>query len=519
MALNVGTRLIGKYTITKVIGEGGFGVVYIAKEELSGKMVAIKEYFPVQVCKRSADGKVFLKMKDEFHQTMYYKGRARFTNEAKSLYEMEHEHIVKVYEYFEENNTAYMVMDYIRGISLKQFLKKNTKLNSAQAEGILQPLIGAIEYLHNFKGGIIHRDIAPDNIIIDMAKGVPILIDFGTTMGLDDSGATAFAKPYYSPIEQSSEGLTDLQGFHTDLYSLAATFYHCLTGSKPEDATARMLNSDEVNLSKTLAEEFDPKLLKLVDLGLIVRPEQRPQSVQKWLELAGYREAPSTNIPTPDTGEEQEHAGDGKTKASRTEPKKSKAPMAFVLLLLVAIGSGAGYYFMPPTTPSVVRVGFELVPASTELKINGKVINSNSTYSIVAGRNYGVSLSAEDYQETSFSVMLNDKGVPIFVPSAGVNALALKSYSDSKGFNMQLRRKKLPLLLETDVSNVDFRVSKLDGDREKTKVPYQAEMELETGEYVIAAVNLDNGQRIEKTVILSDSSPSVPQDLFGILLK
>lgn len=516
MALNIGTKLIGKYTITKLIGEGGFGVVYLAKEGLSGEEVAIKEYFPSQFCRRLNTGKIALKNKDEFHQTMFYKGLDRFGIEAKSLHKIHHDNIIKVTEYFEENNTAYMVMAYIKGMSLEDFLKRQGTLTREQADRILMPIIDALSYIHNYEEGIIHRDIKPGNILIDLNEGKPILIDFGTTMGVGDSGATAFASKFYSAIEQSAETLSDMQGYHTDIYALAATFYHCLTGEKPLDASHRMLNADVVNLVDDLKGQYDERLLKLVDLGLIIRPEQRPQSVDELLKLSGYAPIRESEDPkTPDTpptdvrpdgdGKAAGESGDKDSKPRKPVIKDESKPVgliAFLFLLLLGGGGYGAYYFMESGKVSKLDVNFNITPNNAEWKINGRPIVTDSKYSIYPSRTYKMEISAADHKTVAFNLRLRPDGtlnVPSNLRRDAQNAQVL----NKNQFNVELKKQTFSVYFTSNAPDVEYSIPGVGS--------YQPGIELAAGTYMVSATSRSLNNVVTKEVVLGSANQGVSQ--------
>jgi serine/threonine protein kinase/formylglycine-generating enzyme required for sulfatase activity len=505
--LSIGTKLIGKYTITKFIAAGGFGVVYLAKEGLSGDVFAIKEYFPSQFCNRLNTGKIALKNKDEFHQTMFYKGLERFGTEARHLHKMHHENIIKVTEYFEENNTAYMVMAYIEGMSLKGFLKRQSTLTSEQADKILMPLIDALRYVHTFDEGTLHRDIKPDNILIDLNKGKPILIDFGTTMGVGDSEATAFASPNYSAIEQSAEILTDMQGFHTDIYALAATFYHCLTGEKPLDASARLLKVDEVNLSDTLAGKYDKRLLKLIDLGLIIRPEQRPQSVDELLEQAGY----TVNNPEPVIAVEPEfqrvHVPEKKLSTEGDE-KKSSRLLIFFLVLFAFGGVGYGAYYFIPTKVEALSVRFSVKPEAAVWKINGRKINKKINFVMLPDRSYKIEVAAENYESVSFKMKLNENGL-LRIPSSLRKLVKNVIIKNKNNFDLTLKEKTFNLSFTSNAVDTTYNI--------KGAPFYKPGMELGTGSYIVNATSSEMNKTMTREIKISQKNSDKSQFHFDFV--
>lgn len=232
-----GTILAERYLIGKVVGYGGFGVTYIGWDENLQQRVAIKEYLPSEFATRApGQSQVTVFTGDKAQQ--FADGMAKFIDEAKRLAKFQNEPgIVRIYDSFEANNTAYIVMEFLDGETLAAYLKREGKIPVEQAIQMLTPVIQSLEVVH--KAGIIHRDIAPDNIFLTKDKQVK-LIDFGAARFATTSHSrslTVIIKSGYSPEEQyRSRGE---QGPHTDVYALAAVLYNMITGVTPPDALER----------------------------------------------------------------------------------------------------------------------------------------------------------------------------------------------------------------------------------------------------------------------------------------
>ena len=232
-----GTVLAERYLVGKVVGYGGFGVTYIAWDEVLQQRVAIKEYLPSEFATRApGQSQVTVFTGDKAQQ--FADGMAKFIDEAKRLAKFQNEPgIVRIYDSFEANNTAYIVMEFLDGETLATYLKREGKIPVEQAIQMLTPVIQSLEVVH--KAGIIHRDIAPDNIFLTKDKQVK-LIDFGAARYATTSHSrslTVIIKSGYSPEEQyRSRGE---QGPHTDVYALAAVLYNMITGVTPPDALER----------------------------------------------------------------------------------------------------------------------------------------------------------------------------------------------------------------------------------------------------------------------------------------
>jgi serine/threonine protein kinase len=272
------------YVLERVLGQGGFGITYLARDANLDQPVAIKEYLPVDVATRRADASV--RSRTEEQSERYRWGLDRFIREARTLARFDHPNIVRVLSVFEHNNTAYMVMRFEEGENLAALLERRRTLPEEELLRIVLPILDGLELVHN--AGFIHRDIKPDNIHI-RADGSPVLLDFGSarhSMGHART-VTILVAPGYAPFEQYySSG--ENQGPWTDLYSLAATCYRAIAGIAPMDAIARskgILGSTREILipAATIgAARYSPGLLKAVDHALQFAEKDRPQTIAEW---------------------------------------------------------------------------------------------------------------------------------------------------------------------------------------------------------------------------------------------
>ena len=282
IALPSGTELAGDYRIDRVLGAGGFGVTYLADEMALSRAVTIKEYFPSDFAARTNGLDASPRSQDCAGD--YRWGLDRFIAEAQTLAKFDHSHIVKVYRTFKANNTAYMVLHWEEGQSLKSWLKTLGRApRQKELDRIIAPLLDALETIH--KANFLHRDIAPDNIII-RKSGDPVLIDFGAARGdiaahSKTKTVSALVKPGYSPYEQYAE-TSKQQGPWTDIYALAATLYHAVTGKRPLDSPSRMLKDDMVPAAHAALSSYRSTFLEAIDRGLALAIDARPQSVVEW---------------------------------------------------------------------------------------------------------------------------------------------------------------------------------------------------------------------------------------------
>jgi serine/threonine protein kinase len=286
--LKPGTQLLGgQYTILGFLNSGGFGITYLAKDSL-GRTVVIKECFPNALCRRSAS---VVRARSRKHTGDFSGFVQSFMEEARNLAQLVHPNIVGVHQVFEDNDTAYMAIDFISGRDLQDILESTDQaFTPAEVIVLLKKLLSAVEFVH--EAGILHRDISPDNIMIDQT-GNPILIDFGAA-GEQMVQATRVltgrrvVKDGYSPQELYLVGAE--QGPSSDLYALAATFAHVISGKAPPESQRRlaMIAEGSPDPHVPLAGRFQgypPGFLEAIDKAMKVMPRDRIQSASDWLEL------------------------------------------------------------------------------------------------------------------------------------------------------------------------------------------------------------------------------------------
>jgi serine/threonine protein kinase len=280
IALKCGTELVGDYRIDRVLGAGGFGITYLAEEVALDRNVTIKEYFPSDFAARTSTSDAAPRSQD--CASDYRWGLDRFIEEAQTLARFSHPNIVRVYRYFKANNTAYMVLHFEEGQSLKAWLKGlNRAPRQKELDAIVAPLLDALELIH--KQDFLHRDIAPDNIII-RKDGTPVLIDFGSARGeilSHSKTVSALVKPGYSPYEQYAE-TSRQQGPWTDIYALAATLYHAVTGKRPADSPSRMVKDELIPARDSALSAYRAGFLAAIDHALTLQIDARPQSIAAW---------------------------------------------------------------------------------------------------------------------------------------------------------------------------------------------------------------------------------------------
>ena len=276
LALPKGSILNGQYIIENVLGQGGFGITYEALDFQSQRRVAIKEYMPEMMATRINKVSVTAFSGERGEHFEY--GKQCFLGEAKILAEfIGNESIVRVIKYFEENGTAYFVMDYIEGQSLEEYLrKKGGKISFEEVERLLCPVMDALDDVHRKR--IVHRDITPDNIYITK-EGVTKILDFGSarySIGDRSHSLDVVLKHGYAPKEQYMR--RGRQGTFTDVYSMGATIYVALTGKLPPDSIDR-IEEDNLIMPSTIGVNISPKCEKALIKALSVNAKDRYQSM------------------------------------------------------------------------------------------------------------------------------------------------------------------------------------------------------------------------------------------------
>ncbi len=287
--------VIGGFEITGLIGEGGFGIVYLAFDPTLQRQVALKEYMPSSLASRSAATND-VTVKSARHVDTFAAGLRSFVNEARLLAHFDHPALVKVHQFWQANRTAYMVMPYYQGPTLKAALREMAAQGRTPDEALLRqwlaPLLDALELLHAEQ--CFHRDVAPDNILL--TSHGPLLLDFGAARRVISDmthALTVMLKPGYAPIEQYGEAASMAQGAWTDLYALGSCVYFAITGRSPITSVERVMGDPLPPLASVAAGRYSPTFLRAIDHALAVRPKDRPQSVAELRALLGEAPAPA----------------------------------------------------------------------------------------------------------------------------------------------------------------------------------------------------------------------------------
>lgn len=293
VALPTGTRLSDEFEIVGLVGQGGFGIVYLADDHSLQRRVAVKEYMPASLAMRGASSHVVLK--SERDADTFGVGLRSFVNEARLLARFDHPALLKVFRFWEANGTAYMAMPYYAGRTLKQVIESSASPpDEAWMRRVLLPVMDALALLHS--ENCFHRDVAPDNIML-LEGDKPVLLDFGAArrvIGDMTQALTVILKPGYAPIEQYAEMSGVRQGAWTDVYALAAVVHWMITGHTPPPAVGRMMSDSYEPLVRLAGERYSQRFLQGIDRCLSVRGEDRPQSMAAMRDLLGWNPSPST---------------------------------------------------------------------------------------------------------------------------------------------------------------------------------------------------------------------------------
>lgn len=337
------TILAGKYLLGRVIGEGGFGITYLALELNLMTVMAIKEYFPTGLVTRdtAVNRLGTISVMGGEREQYFQHGLECFAQEARNLARFQNmEGIVSVRDFFLENKTAYMVMEYIEGRNLKQYLReKKQPLNEAETLRLMRPVLASLAGIH--KEGIVHRDISPDNIIIS-DKGQVKLVDFGAARlatGMETQSLTVFLKPGYAPIEQYQT--RGKQGPWTDIYAVCATMYEMMSGLKPEDSVNRMVKDNVKKLHEMSRQnpqiKISSRVSDAVQKGMQVHAAARFQTAEELMQALYTRQEPG---PAEISGRPEQISG--KTQKNPHTRRPGPAVIAGIAALALSVLAAGG---------------------------------------------------------------------------------------------------------------------------------------------------------------------------------
>ena len=341
-ALPIGHQL-GEYRIERVLGSGGFGITYYAWERHLDMPVAIKEYLPNEFALRTDATTV--RPKSTSDAADYQWGLERFLDEARTLARFRHPHINEVHRFFEDNGTAYMVLEYIEGETLSELLRRESGLEQARLRRLLEELLSGLEEVHS--AGFVHRDVKPGNIML-RTDGTTVLLDFGAArqaVGQRSKSITSILTPGYAPIEQYVQKMDNV-GPWSDLYALGMVAYRCISGlgdGELPDAVSRALahkGEDEPDLTPAVVAgkgRYDQPLLEAIDWAIKITEGERPQDVAALRQaLAGSRKPVSVS-----------KAAAGRPDSEMNRPgRKWTLPLLLLCVTVILSATGAGGWWM-----------------------------------------------------------------------------------------------------------------------------------------------------------------------------
>lgn len=371
--LDIGTR-IGEFEISSLIGVGGFGIVYLAHDHSLQRTVALKEYMPASFATR-VDG-LTVRILSAEHDETFAAGLKSFVNEAHLLAQFDHPSLVKVYRFWEDNGTAYMVMPFYEGVTLKARLASMGQApDEAWLKNFLTQILQALDIIHNKQ--CFHRDIAPDNILM-LDGDRPVLLDFGAARRVIEGrqqALTVILKAGYAPIEQYGADGEMGQGAWTDLYALASVMYFAIMGRVPPPAVQRVVGVDPYKKLVDVAQgRYSENFLRAIDSALALQPYDRPQNVAAFREMLDLDSttirpvmpgsSPGTSSPAPVPPRVQEPPATPKPAPAIPQPSPApvvkKSPAGLIaggIGALVLLAGGAWFMLKPAPVPGPVTGG------------------------------------------------------------------------------------------------------------------------------------------------------------------
>lgn len=411
--LNIGTQLQGgKYRIEKVLGQGGFGITYLAYYDLMDSRVVVKEFFFKQFCERSSDTRT-ITLGTQSNEGLVNRYLEKFVKEAKTIFRLEHNNIVKIYDVFMENNTAYYVMEYVEGASLGQMVAEHA-MSQDIALGYISQVADALSYIHS--KNINHLDVKPNNVMVRRSDGKAVLIDFGVAKQYDgDTGQGTTTTPVgvshgYSPSEQYKKNGVQSFSPQSDVYALAATLFKLLTGITPPEASDILENGVPVNELKKRGVTTD--VIDAIVAAMRPSRRERTQSIALFVKaLTKGAKAEDASAPKPKPALVHEDDGDTlimgedkpkpasapkmvaypapkarqeskpravsqspKPSPSKTGTAKPKSSMKWVMYVIgiIVVGGIIGIAISLSSSDKGKEIGYEIVKMEQDLKSSGK---------------------------------------------------------------------------------------------------------------------------------------------------
>jgi serine/threonine protein kinase len=433
--------MVQEYKIIEILGTGNFGIVYSAENKYFSEIVALKEFLPSNLARRR-EGECRVHPLSSETEKAFAWARRKFLQEAKTLRELghpeQHPNIVRVRQFIEANDTAYMVMDFEKGEPLSDILDKRGRLSDEKVHHILHALLDGLERVHG--ASVWHRDIKPSNILI-RSDGSPVLIDFGAARK-DISGTDRSMMNVFSPAFAAPEQICPMgeQGPWTDIYSLGATLYRAVTGNLPTKAAKRMHDEPHVPAVEAARGRYSALFLSAVDEALQLFPKDRPQSIGEWKALLAQTVDEEDDKPV-DEEDDKTVLLPLSDPIPEREPEKKKPAFkpSVIMIASAAIAAAALLIFLlilPPTdrkqntqiatgkeqvvghgVPGVqAQLKVTSIPAAAQVFLDGGLKGVTPLEATVAKGTHLLRLSLDDhYDWESFLLVKADGVIPIRV--------------------------------------------------------------------------------------------------------
>ncbi|MEP7156887.1 MAG: serine/threonine protein kinase, partial [Betaproteobacteria bacterium] len=445
LALPIGYTL-HEYRVDKVLGQGGFGITYLASDINLNAKVAIKEYLPEQFASRTIDITVAPRSAND--EEFYEKGLENYLVEARTLATFRHPHIVRVARFFEANNTAYMVLEYERGESLKAWWRAHSEMAEIDLLTLLLPLLDGLAVVH--ESGFLHRDIKPDNIYVRDADGSLVLLDFGAARHTSEERTEEnnFVTPGYGPIEQYVLGE---QGPWTDLYAFGATLYWMIAGKKPIEAPERMMDPDPLKPAVEVGKgRYSEAFLSAIDWALKPETQDRPRDVAAFRSALFAAHPSSLNLQEALRSEVSDAAENEGWLAVLRSPRLMKARLTRVARLLLR----------PASWPLAVKMTLAMVlTALTPMLLTAYYNYTGSVDRVSAGELRNLEQLAASVASRVSQLITDSKNLAVFVSTDDtlVNYLKKPTEAGKREVNEKLTGlgKANPDLQVATVLNID----------------------------------------------------------------
>ena len=516
VALRPGSILNGRYIVGRVLGQGGFGITYLAQDDRSRSRVAIKEYYPAEFAGRSPDATSIQVLSGNREEDFNY-GKEQFLAEAKTLAEVSgNAHIVQIFSYFEENGTAYFVMEYVEGLPLNTWLKQHGALSPQAADALLLPLMEALGWVHG--KGIVHRDIAPDNIIVTKDRTAK-LIDFGAarySTGEKSKSLDVILKHGFAPKEQYTR--RGRQGAWTDVYAMAATYYYAVTGRIPPDAIDR-IEQDDLIPPSTLGAKLSPAAEEALLKGLEINAQDR------WQSMADFAAAMRGKMPSEKEAERRAREAAEKAEAARrareaaekaeaerrareaaqalsSKPAKKRSPLPFILaaaailtLVVVAVIGLSGRN--PAASVPTVTTAAPVLTAVPDLTAAPEAERAPLPAEPAAKPSVLVVGTCADYFPYEFMVP-DDSGNLVY---AGIDISVAGYVADSLGMELQVKNLEFESLLPAlQAGNCDMVIAALlPSEERKSMVDFSDTYQNENEDSYVLLVREDDADFYSST--------------------